>query len=83
MLTIEIWDNGPGFPLGHHSLKEGVGLSNTRERLRQLYGDRHAFALANGKGGGAVVTIALPYIECHEAHTPLHLQVARLAGATA
>jgi hypothetical protein len=80
MLTIEIRDNGPGFPNGPNALKEGVGLSNTRERLRQLYGDRHAFALANSPEGGALVTIALPYIECHEAHTPLHLQVAHMAG---
>jgi two-component system LytT family sensor kinase len=83
MLTVEIRDNGPGFPNGSTALKEGVGLSNTRERLRQLYGDRHAFALANSPEGGALVTIAMPYIECHEAHTPLHLQVVRMAGASA
>jgi sensor histidine kinase YesM len=83
MLTVEIRDNGAGFLPTHTAHKEGVGLRNTRERLRQLFGERHAFALSNDPKGGAVVTIAMPYIECHEAHTPLHLQVSRLAGVTA
>ena len=79
MLTVEIRDNGPGFPATHDPEREGLGLRNTRERLRQLYGDHHAFVLSNSPDGGAIVTIALPFIECHEAHTPLHLQVTRLS----
>jgi two-component system, LytTR family, sensor kinase len=80
MLTIDIQDDGPGFP-GGQVPDEGLGLRNTRERLRQLYGDRHAFLLGNANEGGAMVTLALPFLECHEPHTPLHLRVTRLAEA--
>jgi len=80
MLTVEIRDDGPGFPGGGGVVADGLGLRNTRERLRQLYGDRHAFILANDLAGGAVVTVALPFMECFEAHTPLHLQISRLAA---
>jgi hypothetical protein len=40
---------------------EGVGLSNTRERLRTLYGDRASLTLTSPPEGGAVATITLPY----------------------
>jgi signal transduction histidine kinase len=80
MLTLEVQDDGPGFPESGR-IGEGLGLKNTRERLRQLYGDRHAFLLGNAAEGGAIVTLAVPFIECQEPHTPLHLKVARLAEA--
>ncbi|MEO8635934.1 MAG: histidine kinase [Gemmatimonadales bacterium] len=73
-LRVEIRDSGLGFPV-HGSVREGLGLRNTRERLRQLYGAEHAFVLANDPDGGAVVTIALPFLPCGEAHTPLHLRL--------
>jgi len=28
----------------------GIGLANTRERLRVMYGDAHRFELVNGEG---------------------------------
>jgi two-component system LytT family sensor kinase len=39
----------------------GVGLSNTRARLRHLYGDRHTFSAGAGARGGFEVRIAIPY----------------------
>lgn len=39
----------------------GIGLSNTRTRLRHLYGDRQRFDLAGTPGGGAVATVELPF----------------------
>ena len=40
----------------------GIGLRNTRERLRQLYGDRHAFSLEQS-GDGVVATLRVPWSE--------------------
>ena len=57
-LAIEVRDTGNGAPAG--SWKEGVGLTNTRTRLRQLYGDRQTFELGNAAGGGFLATIRLP-----------------------
>jgi sensor histidine kinase YesM len=57
-LRLSVRDTGSGFP---PVLREGIGLSNTRARLAQLYGDRASLSL-NGSGGdsGAVVTLILP-----------------------
>lgn len=38
----------------------GIGLSNTRARLEQLYGSHHSFEIANRDGGGVAVTLTLP-----------------------
>lgn len=73
-LVITIADSGPGFPAGGPA-KEGLGLHNTRERLRQLYGAQQRFALETMPEGGARVTIALPFLPCGEVHTPLHLRL--------
>lgn len=58
-LLLEVRDNGAGQPAGGF-LREGIGLTNTRERLRELYGERHRFELANHSAGGLVVRISLP-----------------------
>ena len=61
-LRLEVSDDGPGLPVDWHDAKqEGVGLRNTRARLMQLYGDEYDLNLRNGKGGGAVVTLVLPF----------------------
>jgi len=73
-LRITIRDSGRGFPPEGQS-REGLGLRNTRQRLRQLYGTEQAFLLTNDPAGGAVVTILLPFMPCGEAHTPLHLRL--------
>lgn len=38
----------------------GVGLTNTRARLEQLYSSRHSFEIANRVGGGVAVKLTLP-----------------------
>ena len=67
-LRLEVTDNGRGIPVGDGGpVVEGVGLSNTRARLRQLYGDDQSFALQNGSEAGLTVRIEIPYraIEFH------------------
>jgi sensor histidine kinase YesM len=61
-LTLEVRDDGPGFPDGWNpATSAGIGLANTRERLQRLYGRRHRLDLRNGEDGGAVVAVTLPF----------------------
>jgi two-component system sensor histidine kinase AlgZ len=41
--------------------RNGIGLANTVERLRTLYGDDHRFTLQWPEAGGCQVTIELPF----------------------
>jgi two-component system LytT family sensor kinase len=58
-LLLEVTDNGPGFPAMRR--KEGIGLANTRARLRELYGNRCQFEYGNVPAGGASVRMSLPF----------------------
>jgi len=58
-LALEVRDDGVG--LGHAGAPgAGVGLSNTRARLRQRYGTDHGFALTASPDGGTVAAIDIP-----------------------
>lgn len=62
MVQLEVCDNGAGLGAqSPESLMKGIGLSNTRARLLQLYGASHRFELHNREGGGFMVTIAIPF----------------------
>ncbi len=60
-LWMRVFDNGPGFNPVVKPLRQGVGLTNTRERLERLYNGNHLFALTNVPGGGFEVTIQIPF----------------------
>ncbi len=63
-LQLQVEDDGPGLPPSrgpNGRPGEGVGLANTRERLRQLYGNDHWFGLCNGLNRGLVVTLEIPF----------------------
>lgn len=61
-LQIRVSDDGVGVPGGEVSrVEEGVGLSNTRRRLRHLYGDAHTFELNSVGGHGVNVDLDIPY----------------------
>jgi signal transduction histidine kinase len=54
-LSLEVRDNGVGLnPGARIRLHEGVGLSNTRDRLDCLYGSAHRLEFSDGNGGLAV-----------------------------
>jgi two-component system LytT family sensor kinase len=70
LLRIRIYDDGPGLKRdevdGAHG--EGVGLSNTRARLSQLYGDRQKFSLTERAGGGVEAVLVFPFVRAEAGH---------------
>lgn len=60
-LQVSVQDNGPGILEDPAANRKGLGLSNTRERLQQLYGKRYRFEMANAPGGGLIVTLEIPW----------------------
>ena len=59
-LHLHVLDNGPGIADPDVAVGKGVGLSNTRQRLQALYGDKSTFELENRPEGGLHVHIMLP-----------------------
>ncbi len=64
-LVLTVRDDGPGLPAGG-TQSAGVGLSNTRSRLAELYGDHASLRVADAEGGGVTAIVRLPY---HEAQS--------------
>lgn len=62
-LDLRVADDGPGLPEGETPRREGVGLTNTRARLEQIYGDDFVFGLGRSEAGGLEVRLDLPYEE--------------------
>jgi sensor histidine kinase YesM len=63
-LVIVVRDDGPGLPLNADgSLPDfkGVGIKNIRERLRELYGADHLFAISSNEPHGLKIEIRLPF----------------------
>jgi hypothetical protein len=61
-LELMVSDDGLGLPFGDvENLEEGVGLSNTRRRLKHLYGPGHSFDLLPGSARGLNVRLTIPF----------------------
>ncbi len=61
-LVITVSDTGPGFADGWNERSAmRVGLSNTRERLKQMYGDRQLFEVIGDDADGARVRLVIPF----------------------
>ena len=61
-LLLEVRDNGQGFR-DTNAASGGIGLSNTRARLANLYNESHEVAVVETPGGGSTVRIRLPFRE--------------------
>jgi two-component system, LytTR family, sensor kinase len=62
LLRLEVRDNGPGISSNGDLLgMKGVGLSNVRARLDQIYGSDFRFELTNARDGGLTVLIEIPF----------------------
>ncbi len=62
-LYVEIIDDGMGMSGQGTGVQGGVGLINTRERLKHLYNDAHTFNLSSLPGKGVTVRISVPFRE--------------------
>ena len=63
-LVLSVSDDGVGVPAeGLRSLRDGVGLSNTRRRLKHLYGEEHRFELKVPETDGLRIDLEIPYKE--------------------
>jgi LytS/YehU family sensor histidine kinase len=58
-LYLTVRDDGSGMP--GTAADQGVGLSNTKARLRQLYGDDASIEVVNMTDGGVSAQVVLPY----------------------
>lgn len=59
-LAVTVADTGLGFGKAA-TAGTGIGLSNIRERLQLLYGNKANLKVAENPGGGTAVTITVPY----------------------
>ncbi|GAA0721891.1 sensor histidine kinase [Dokdonella soli] len=80
MLDITLRDDGPGSAdyQPHSRGGAGVGLANTRERLRVLYGAWHEFTIRSPRRQGTEVHLAFPFERSStEASTDAHTHTDR------
>jgi two-component system LytT family sensor kinase len=62
ILEIKVRDDGQGLQQGWLWQKAGgIGLTNTKARLEQLYGAEHRFHVRNRSGGGVEALLAFPF----------------------
>jgi signal transduction histidine kinase len=58
-LVVCVRDDGAG--TSEEPVAEGIGLTNTRARLRELYGDAASLSACGRDGGGFLVRLDIPY----------------------
>jgi len=67
-LVLQVSDSGPGLPPASAQAaeepgktRERIGLNNTRERLRKLYGGNQQFDLTGNAQGGVTASLSIPF----------------------
>jgi sensor histidine kinase YesM len=60
-LHLEVWDDGPGLSALSAGERNGIGLTNTRERLARLYGPKSSIETVAMPGRGHTVRVSVPY----------------------
>jgi sensor histidine kinase YesM len=59
-IELRVSDNGAGLNQGK-AQANGIGLANTRERLKKLYGEEYGFEISSPAAGGLRVEIRFPF----------------------
>lgn len=63
-LVMTVADDGPGLNVENDAeASKGVGVSNIRNRLQEIYGEKHEFSFCNTEPRGCKATIVIPYEE--------------------
>ncbi len=74
-LCLLVRDTGPGLSAATLSaLNTGVGLSNTRSRLEELFPDRHLFEFQEPPEGGLAVRIRIPFVVHPGSHPDVEME---------
>lgn len=60
-VKIEVFDNGAAAAVVKDRRASGIGLSNTRARLQNLYGNNGQLTLENRVEGGTIATVWVPF----------------------
>jgi two-component system, LytTR family, sensor kinase len=68
-LRLSVRDNGPGVDPGAEE-GGGVGLSNTRQRLQQMYGAGQDLRLTRLAEGGTLAEVEVPFRPAHDVPLP-------------
>ena len=68
-LRLEVRDDGVGLEGGSGG-GGGLGLRNTRDRLRRMYGAGQRFEIRAGEGGGVVAAVRIPWHTVPQAIPP-------------
>jgi two-component system, LytTR family, sensor kinase len=63
VLTVSVFNDGPGFTEGWERSRKGIGLENVRDRLASLYGEAAVLKVHGKVESGAMVSITVPYAE--------------------
>jgi LytS/YehU family sensor histidine kinase len=74
-LCLTVRDTGPGLPAATLSaLNTGVGLTNTRSRLEELFPGRHRFEFHEPADGGLAVEIVIPFVIHPDTHPGVEME---------
>jgi two-component system LytT family sensor kinase len=62
MLTLRVYNDGPGLPADWEATPSGIGMSNARTRLQTLYGGGFELNMRNQNPGGVEASVSVPYV---------------------
>jgi LytS/YehU family sensor histidine kinase len=61
MLSISVYNDGPGLPADWEKDHAGVGISNVQTRLQTLFGDTFELRMQNQGTSGVKVLLSVPF----------------------